>query len=407
MESRGYLKDSTNAIYAYIKPLREYISKPQDMATKPLPVALTTLTPQPTPTQPTVPKKKRLQTPFLANVTASLALAKKNMEADTQVSLLTSLTTSAVTSVRNMLYKPAPSSVGVIVIPDINKQMEDLEAQAQKMEDPDDMILQKVELARAQIIEHAARRVDVFFYLLLAVKGKFVTVTKDSTVKQHGKGSEKKGTQACHSSLFPNIKLTPIPAPEVKPYWPFSLFSENKSSTPAPISITGTYLEEVLNMTVELPSIVNGFDGHLEGRFQSTVYIRECIDIINRVSKNEIDPIKGINEFLKTMNAFFTHMEYDYIKKPEYGCIKKESQPDLPKSLKKVLEYEIAGTFHAANKETLTITDQYIYLMLRLNRVETIKSMMYSGALEAGYKKIQDEIYSSKNVVVDSSRVVI
>lgn len=330
-------------------------------------------------------KKHRLINNFSANRTASLALGKdaKKKNANTAYSFA-----SIINALTSIAFKPVATIVNHANETDVKTQMESLESQVKNVSDPDDILLQKVTLVEDNIVEHAARRVDLFFYLLIAVYGTHATVTKDETVKQHGRGAAKRGTQACHSSLFPSLKFIYENAPAAKS---FSLWSLLTTETVTPQrDLSGTHLAEAMNMTVELPAIVNAFDGHLEGRSQPTVYTQECLATLNRVAKAEIDPIAGMNEFFKIMNAFFSHIEYEFLKKP--------GKVDSPNAFRKVWEYEKAGTFQAACKDTLIMDDHYLTLMLRLSTFEIAQSKLYAGSMTRFYKRIQDEIYSSKPV---------
>ena len=300
-------------------------------------------------------QKHRRVNAFISNITASLALAEKTK------STTAPLTSSYFSWFNHIFFKPATP-------PSVDSKL-DIEAQ-------------KIELVEANIIEHAARRVDLFFYLLVAVYATNVTVSKDSTVEQYGKGSHENGTQACHSSLFPNIKITPPPSQQANSSW-WSYFT-NVQTKPLR-SFSDSYFKKELNSTVELPGIVNNFDGHLEGRSKQTIYTQECLNIVNRVAKAEIDPKEGMNAFLKIMQAFFMHIEYDYLKK--------KNKLANHAAFSKVWEYEKRGTFLAAYKDTTTIDDHYMELMLRLTRMEKVKMKLSSYFAKQFYLRMQDEIY--------------
>lgn len=335
-----------------------------------------------------IKKKHRASTSFLTNRTASIALPSKTSlcQMDKIKKMADSKNSTFTISSflkQNLLHDVPPS-----------KQIEMLETKCKslrnqtikKQSELDKLILQKVELTRAGIKEHAARRVDLFFYLLLTVYKKDVIVTKESTIKQHGRGSKSKGTQACHSSLFPNIKLVPTTQ--------WSLLTHDPT-------LSGTQFEETLNMTVELPNIVNAFDGHLEGRYQPTKYVNECLNILNEVSKGTMSPQEGMSAYFKVMNIFFSGLEKKYFNKnkienTEQVSKLKEGPIDTPDAFKKVWEYEKEGTFLAAN-EDMTLNKDYLYLMLRLNQTEICKVKKSPELLPKYYKRIQEEILSSKS----------
>lgn len=224
-----------------------------------------------------------------------------------------------------------------------------------------------IDKLKDEISEHAARRVDLFFYLLIAVHGKKVKISKADTIKQHGKGCRKKGTQACHSSLFPNLK-----------------FSDESKST---LSLQGTHFDESLNMTVELPEIVNVFDGYLEGNNKNGRYIQACLVVINKVSMNEMSIKEGMNEFLRIMNDFFNEFETEKL-------IKMNTENTA--LLSRVCAYEKAGTFFCTNKDNKTISNNYIYALLRLCADDIKKVEKNSSLLTAHYEQFQKETLESK-----------
>lgn len=350
-----------------------------------------------------IKKTSRKTSQYDHNMTASLKLQKI---ADEPLAPTTSFFSSLYTSTMSMLSKPTPVVVNAqkdqkaqdidLTLP----QLEELEDKCQKIladdkktEDEknaaiDELSLQKVELVKNEIIEHAARRVDLFFYLLTAVHGKYALISRASTNKQHGQGSGKAGTHACHSSFFPNIKLVKAPSN-------LSLYLTEKLPTfisqkllplidekDAPV-LAGTHFEESLNMTAELPSVVNVFDGIMERifmpdkptQYQPTKYYLECLEILNKASRNQIDLRQGMNDFFKVMNSFFNDFDTKIIK---YDSIK------LPKTMKKISEYEKIGTFKAANDDTHTIKEKYISLMFLPGKNQ---------------QKTQETIFNSKPLV--------
>lgn len=219
----------------------------------------------------------------------------------------------------------------------------------------DDSLLQQVELSKDLIQEHAARRVDLFFYLLVAVYKEQFNLIKENTVKQHGQGSIKKGTHACHSSLFPNTNLSPL--------------------------FFKTHFYESLNSTVELPKIVNDFDGCIEGKRMPSPWIIECQSILNAVSRADIDPRHGMTRFFKVMDNFFRHY---YQHKKNISLFKM-----------KIYECEKKGTFLAAHPD-MTLREDYLYLMLRLNQSEIDLVNKDPDVLSEYYFRIQQEIFNNE-----------
>jgi hypothetical protein len=190
----------------------------------------------------------------------------------------------------------------------------------------DELNVKLVELFAVRIKEHASRRVDLFFLLLVAVYNKQITVHKKATIKQHGEGEKYLDTHACHSSLFPHIEFESIPS-----RWPWYA-----STTPCP-TLSGTHFEETSNMTMELPDIVNKFDSRLEGTLQPNASMQICLDILNKTSRGDTTPKQGLKEFLQMMNRFFEEFE---------------TKSD---SMKKVCDYQKSGTFMKCDLSLLSL----------------------------------------------------
>ncbi len=237
------------------------------------------------------------------------------------------------------------------------------------------IILKSVKLLKNNIKEHAKRRVDLFFYLLISVYRKNVIVTKAETTKEHGKGSKANGTHACHSSLFPSISMQ---------------FSERglRDNKKKQLTLSGTFLEESLNSTVELPEVVNGFDGHIEGRSKQSLVVQTCVNILNEVSAATIDPKQGMDKFFQNMHGFFNGSHDKYFAKSG------KNTPSAAK--KKVAKYEKEGTFFAASPNN-TVRDEYVHLMLRL-KPDEIKKTENNPDLSEYYIRVQGELESSRGV---------
>lgn len=360
-------------VSSYLKTAYSYFSSKPVSTKQPAP----TTTPQVPP-----PKKKpRDVFAFAKNITASIALpdvSKKHKKMDI---LNQDLLTTLYHSVTDSFFKPSTTVVDnksdnqaanqkiVAQIETLERQRQDADGRTPELEDK--LLLKEVELLEYEIREHAARRVDLFFYLLIAVYNTHVIVTKGATTKQHGRGSKERNTQACHSSLFPGVKLTHTP----------SYLSSSHD-------LIGTFFEEALNMTVELPAIVNAFDGHLEGRYEFTRHVETCLDILNDTSRGIIDPIQGMNRFFREMGKFFDRYEKNQIKKGKTAT---------PNTNRRIWQYEKEATFSAANQD-LTLNYDYLYLMLRLtpNEIRTVTwTPVGSLYLSRCFSRIQNEIYAA------------
>lgn len=217
-----------------------------------------------------------------------------------------------------------------------------------------------------RIIEHAARRVDLFFYSVIAVYDRQVMVSRGQTVKQHGRGSFIRATHACHSSLFPHLILQKKS----------DLTGESRRDT----TLDDTHFADSLNMTTELPIIVNKFDSYLDGTNKTSV-LHDAATILNDAAIGKIEPKAAMNQFFSVMARFFTNFEKNHAKS----------------DLKKVAAWQKSGTFLAANVDN-TVREDYLHLMLRLHPHEKLEVQADPDRWYFYYKRIQDEIYLSKAV---------
>ncbi len=334
---------------------------------------------------PPSPRKKtpRALTEFGANRTASLALPtfktpSKTAREPQSVSSLASLFGSFAALV--ITPRPEVPLIDESKQENVTKAMTRLQLTIKQSTDKkaiDKLILEQVNLVEEEIKEHAKRRVDLFFYTLISVYGQYLQIEMTPTVLQHGRGSAEYGTEACHSSLFPSLGFKRRTA------W----FDYIRQPLPLP-TLSGTDFEHTLNMTVELPSVVNDFDQHLEGIKRTSHSAREALRILHEVSNCTITPIEGMNQFLRALQDFFNQMDTKYIQTT--GKI------DNPEAFKKVLELQRTGTFICAEplsdtKKTHTIKEEYIHLMLRLNSSEIFwRNLPYR--MDSYYCRIQEEI---------------
>lgn len=268
----------------------------------------------------------------------------------------------------------------------LEKQIQERLA-ANKNADIDDLETQCVEAIWEQIIEHAQYRADLFFYLLVAVYNKKVIFNKDDTKKQHGIGSQECGTNACHSSLFPNVRIEPIPYQWLPPI--IAQFFPKKT-----VSLAETQFAENLNLTVELRKIVNTFDCHLEGRVHDPSNpVRTMVNIMNQVANGNWTPKEGMDKFYQRMHIFFENFV-----KEDYKTV----APLTPKALMRVYDFQKEGTFKGATKDHSAMSESYFHLLLGLSKgqIQHLKWMPKIIAdlyIESIYKSIQDkEIFASK-----------
>ena len=302
----------------------------------------------------------------------------------------------------------SPQKAAAIVIdPKLNKR------QLQILAEVDVLLIEKIKLIPEMIREHAARRVDLFFLLSIAVYNKKVTITKGSTVLQHGQGSKKTGTAGCHASLIPNPVITPNssgPGMAVTAgYWIAGLFQPTVTTTnkaPAPFTINGTYLEDILNMTTELPTVVNDFDGQMEGKFEQSTAVNECLSILNKVADGSINPIEALAEFCHIMKLFFDHMEYRYFRREEPSYTN-SGMILYPMATKLIWQCEKEGTFRAFDLPAKKPKAAYVHMMLKLQTLPTTQkavSLVYSGYINQRIQELQDEILSSESYAASNAK---
>lgn len=214
---------------------------------------------------------------------------------------------------------------------------------------------------RQFIIEHASRRVDLFFYTLIAYYNTKLKPMEGHTSLQHGCGrtleDDTNLTQACHSSFTPSLIDETI-----------------DRKTDKRNLLSGTHLFESLNSTVELPPFVNAFDNILEA-----ICRPRCIDILQRVAAGELNPIQGLNSFLQMMNTVLSDFA-EQANEPRYSGL---SHSAFSKSTHyvnpKLIELVRIGTLQSSfMEERGVVNPDYLHLLLMLNRDE--KAVCYGSA---------------------------
>jgi hypothetical protein len=126
-----------------------------------------------------------------------------------------------------------------------------------------------------RIHDHAYRRIQLFYYLLLVYWKEGVRVEMKPTVLQHG-SSRCLQCSAAHSSLLPNVVDSKGVFPEV------------------------CYLRDSLNATVEMPDYVNYYDGVIEKAMRP-----KALNLLNQVSLNGLHPYVALQTFINQMHQFF------------------------------------------------------------------------------------------------------
>lgn len=250
-----------------------------------------------------------------------------------------------------------------------------------KQNDPEELLA----LSKASIIEHANRRVDLFFYTLIAYYKTCFFPTYTQTTLQYGRGRTIDDgciTEACHSSFTPSLLDNTI-------------YQNKETGEKLKSLLSNTHFLDNLNSTVELPSFVNDLDDVLENTCRP-----QCLEIIRRTSIGEINPIEGLTIFLKMMHEVLRDLK-EKAEPKTTSCFSQHSflkQKSInPVLIDLVTTGTLSDTF---SDETQTVTDEYIQLLLRM-KPEEKKPCEKKGNKEKAYLKkiteIQEEILYSKS----------
>jgi hypothetical protein len=208
-------------------------------------------------------------------------------------------------------------------------------------------------LAQSNIIEHANRRVDLFFYTLIAYYHTNALPAEGHTTLQHGRGRTLRDntnvTQGCHSSIIPS-------------FLDQSIYKKGKKRTKSLLSTT--HFLENLNSTVELPHFVNAFDDFLEAICRT-----RCMEI-RKVSLGKLNPIEGLEQFLIMMSNTLQEFKKQAAS-TTYSSLKYPSVVTHPYVQPKLIDLVIKGTLGTTfSTETCTANEEYVQLMLRMTPKE-------------------------------------
>jgi hypothetical protein len=246
-------------------------------------------------------------------------------------------------------------------------------ASTEDLEDIQNEPYSLLDISEENIIEHARRRVELFFYILVAY---FQT----GNIPEHGHVSMQFGrgrnshlgvniTQACHSSLFGSLK------------------DEGKAKN----LLEGTHLSHSLNSTVELPAFVNKFDDAIENEYHCR---EEGLQIIKKVSSGSIDPIQGLTEFFKLMERAFDNIRNLNVMKKHHDPYLCKQSPEEPIMLKyRIVQLVEQGTFAKKwNKDKQIPEQAYIDMLLRIPNGESISVEERAAVYAAKMKELQGEL---------------
>lgn len=228
-------------------------------------------------------------------------------------------------------------------------------------------------LTKQFILEHAKRRVDLFFYTLIAYHNSKEIPSESHTHMQHGRGrntiDEKTLTQACHSSITPGL-----------------VDLDSKTQQTKESILEHTHFMDSLNATVELPAYFNELDEKIEQHYECR---KKSIDILRKVSIGELNPIQGLINFLELMKGILKQIKNEFHK---CNLIKHMELVDL------ISDGTIA---YALDEKTKSIKNEYIHLLLRLTETEkklcetppAMKEKIYNDKMDA----LKIEILQSKS----------
>lgn len=220
--------------------------------------------------------------------------------------------------------------------------------------------------------EHARRRGEFFFLLCVAIYQSNRLIILANPTKQYGLGKQKMGTQACHSSLYPAL------ADQSKKSMRLRKAGEEQSI------LSGTYFEDALNTTVELPVAVNRMDSLCEGGYDQTArgMRRKLCETLQAVANGDKTPVRAMQVFFKQMTAFF---DGPAAKNAEIAT---KNRPVAIK--KRIVELQRRGTLYWASKSGKKLSVKARKTLLRQFGADKDKTK------DELYKERQAEILTSK-----------
>lgn len=361
---------AASSAYAYLvppaTPTTHASSSSSSMSALPTPVS----SPIPTGAKPKKPVRDR--TTYERNVTAALALPDTPPKPKISTHSIFSRFFSVPTEIAKQ--PPIRDQIKALQTQRLQLPKDDLTSADKQLLDK--LTLEKIELLHEQIIEHAARRVDLFFYACVAVYGTHVAIEDGPTIEQHGIGSNEHGTHACHSALFSNLQIE---------------------------KILKTHIMRTSNMTVELPAEVNDFDKHIE----RSGFVANMIVILKNVSNAKLNPKEAMTEFLKNIHYCFEKFRDKYLyddnilNKPKATVDSEKIRTQL-QSYRRIWELQNTGTFKAAvqGQEVKEVDPNYIYCMLRVNSF----AQRNFHFLNTHFLKMQQEILGEESTFTLSNK---
>ena len=234
-------------------------------------------------------------------------------------------------------------------------------------------------------IEHASRRIDLFFYTLIAYYQTDKVPVEGYTNFQYGIGRNfgASGTQACHSSFTPSLLDETI-------------FENDYAHLKYKSLLSRTHFSQSLNATVELPAFVNAFDDILESIFRPI-----CLAILREVSVATINPIEGLTSLLSQMDIVLQDFKQQAADENYAALV----YPNLhmhryvnPKLIDLVIKGTLGGSYDEASGK---VNENYVQLLLRMTAEEKKLCEQSSVMKKKVYRKkilaLQNEILESES----------
>ena len=244
-----------------------------------------------------------------------------------------------------------------------------------------------LKLSKHNLLEHSHRRVDLFFYTLIAYYNTKIIPVRGHTSLQHGRGrhvgDDTSITEACHSSFTPSLVDNTI-------------YQNSHSKKKRKGLLCGTHLMDNLNATVELPSFVNDLDDVLEKMCGN-----KCFAILREVSLGTINPIEGLNQFLKEIQRVLINIRQQ-IETNNCSNLIRHSLIGKKEDNIKLINLVLRGTLRTTfSEQTQCVIDEYIQMLLRMSEQEKELLKKNGECNEALYLnkiiEMQDEILQTKN----------
>lgn len=233
---------------------------------------------------------------------------------------------------------------------------------------------------------HASLRMDLFFFTLIAYYQSKLTIDIEQTNRQHGQGSNKTNTAACHSAILTSLWDTERER---------SSHHYNTRNAPTVTSyrtgiLNGTHFEDSLNLTVELDKAVNYFDTQcIEGKTKTNQKMRAAaLNILNDVSSGKYDPIAGMNQFLNLLHRHFLTIQTAYIGHKELVTSPKATRSDIFTAQYKGSFYNTCG-FKSEKRapDRIELHEDYIQAQLPLTKKERTSLRDQPGLFSTRDKK--------------------